>query len=230
MTGDGAAKAERRGWRRRAVTFLIGFGISLIVGRMFELVSNRETLAAAQRVQSEWFTALSKASPFAVADGFNLQLRTILAEGQAHLAFNDAGEAVNVTSDGDLVRPLVAPFRAFLATVIAFVAGGGAVNLSLMAMGALAVGVINLRVSKGRSAFFNPAPTNYFFGPFAVIAAASVIALLLKALMLAALGGLSWLTSLAGAAAGATGVAGFCWYCVVKLGEKGAEHALTPRL
>jgi hypothetical protein len=37
-------------------------------------------------------------------------------------------------------------------------------------------------------------------------------------------------TQFAAGAAGATGVAGFCWYCAQKLGEKGAEHALTPKI
>lgn len=208
--------------------FLIGFGISLIVGRVFETISDKETLAAAQRTQTAWFAALSRASPFAVAEDFFRELDAIMAEGRARLEFDAAGKAVNVTSDGDLLRPLVAPIKAFFATIQRFVTRGGLVGLSLIAMGALAVGVVNLRLTRGRSPFFHPVPANYLFGPFAIIFAASVIAFALKAMMLTALGALTWLTSLAGAAAGATGVAGFCWYCVVKLGEKGAEHALTP--
>jgi hypothetical protein len=230
MAGGGAEGMKRPTWRRKAVAFLVAFGISLIVGRAFETVSDDATLAAAQRAQAGWAAALADASPLAVADRFGRELSAILAEGQAHLEFNDAGEAVNVTSDGDLVRPLVAPFKAFVATVAGFATNGVVVGLSLIAMGALAVGVVNLRLSRGRSPFFHPVPANYFIGPFAIILAGSAIAVLLKVAMLAALGALSWLTSLAGAAAGATGAAGFCWYCVVKLGEKGAEHALTPRL
>lgn len=230
MSQDAGKKREPRNWRRKAVVLVVGFAISLLVGRVFETISDRDTLTTAQRVQAQWFAALSDASPFAVADAFNDRLGAILAEGQAHLEFNADGEAVNVTSDGDLARPLVAPIKAFLGTIFGFATEGGVVGLTLLAMGALSVGVVNLRMSRGKHAFFNPPIANYFIGPFAVIIAASLIAVALKAVMLAALGGLSWLTSLAGGAAGATGIAGFCWYCVVKLGEKGAEHALTARL
>lgn len=230
MSREVANSPGPKKWRRKAAVLGVGFAISLIVGRVFETISDANTLAAAQRAQSSWFAALSEASPFAVAEAFFEQHDSIMAEGRAHLEFNDAGEAVNVTSDGNLVRPLTAPIKAFLATVVGFATRGGVVGLSLLAMGALTVGVVNLRLSRGKHAFFHPPVANYFIGPFAVIFAASVLAVALKAVMLAALGGLSWLTSLAGGAAGATGIAGFCWYCVVKLGEKGTEHALTRRL
>ncbi|MBY0423086.1 MAG: hypothetical protein K2Q06_12340 [Parvularculaceae bacterium] len=197
---------------------------------MFETISDKDTLAAAQRAQANWIAALSDASPFAVAEAFLRRHDAIMAEGRAHLEFNSAGEAVNVTSDGDLVRPLVAPMKAFFATIVGFATGGGGVGVSLLAMGALTVGVVNLRLSRGKHAFFQSPFVNFVFGPFAIVFAASVLAVVLKAVMLAALGGLSWLTSFASSAAGATGIAGFCWYCVVKLGEKGAEHALTKHL
>ncbi len=66
--------------------------------------------------------------------------------------------------------------------------------------------------------------------PVAIIFGAGLLALALKAIMLAPLGALSWATGLAASAAGATGVVGFCWYCLQKLGEKSAEHALTPKI
>jgi hypothetical protein len=229
----GAANSEkpmRPGWRRKVIGFMIAFGISLIVGRAFETVSDEETLAAAQRAQAGWFSSLSRASPFAVAQAFGREYDSVLAEGRAHSYINDAGELINVTSDGDLKRGFGAPMKAFFMTIVGFVTNGGIVGLALIAMGMMSVGVINLRLSGGRSVDFGGPVLTWFAGPFAVILAASVIAVILKAVMLAALGGLSWVTTLAGGAAGATGVAGFCWYCVAKLGEKGAEHALTPRL
>lgn len=230
MTHDGTNKMKFRRWRKRAFVFVVGFAFSLLVGRVFETISDKETLSAAQRAQTNWIAALSDASPFAVADNFLRHHDAIMAEGRAHLEFNSAGEAVNVTSDGNLVRPFIAPIKAFVATIVDFVTGGGIVGLSLLGMGVLAVGVVNLRLSRGRQAFFPSPFLNYVFGPFAVVFAASLLAVVLKSLMLAALGGLSWLTSLASGTAGATGIAGFCWYCVVKLGEKGAEHALTKHL
>ena len=48
--------------------------------------------------------------------------------------------------------------------------------------------------------------------------------------MMGALYLLSWITSLAVWAAGATGIVGFCWLCLTKLGEKGAEHVMTPKI
>jgi hypothetical protein len=71
---------------------------------------------------------------------------------------------------------------------------------------------------------------NIWLWPLAVVVSASVIAFALQMLMLGALFLFQWLTGLAALAAGATGVTGVCWYCVAKLGEKGAEHALTPKL
>lgn len=229
MASSDHARPKRRDWRRRLITFLIAFGISLIVGRAFETVSDKETLAAAQRAQAGWFSALTRASPFAVAETFAREIEAVMAEGRARSYINDDGILINETSDGSLTRGFGTPLKALFMTVAGFATNGGVVGLTLIAMGLLLVGVVNLRFTGGRSAFFEPPLVNWIAGPFAVTLAASAIAVVLKAAMLTALAGLSWLTTLAGGAAGATGVAGFCWYCVVKLGEKGAEHALTPR-
>jgi hypothetical protein len=119
--------------------------------------------------------------------------------------------------------------KAFFATVGALVAAGGVVGLAQLAMGALAVALIfRYRTKLGVGGM--PPIAAFFLLPIAVIFAACLIAFALKSLMLGALAALSWATGLAASAAGATGVAGFCWYAIAKLGEKGAERALTPKI
>ena len=56
--------------------------------------------------------------------------------------------------------------------------------------------------------------------PLGVIALASVIGLVLWAVMIGALYALSSITGLAATAAGATGIVGFCWLCITELTKK----------
>ncbi len=176
MTRDVTKTTRPKSWKRKAVGIGIAFAISLIVGRVFETISDQESLAAAQHAQSTWVAALSDASPFAVWEAFFRQYASIMAEGRAHLEFNAAGEAVNVTSDGNLLRPFIAPLKAFLATIFGFATNGGVVGLSLLAMGALTVGVVYLRLTRGKHGFVHSPFVIYVFGPFAVIFSASVLA------------------------------------------------------
>jgi hypothetical protein len=113
--------------------------------------------------------------------------------------------------------------------VSALIADGGLVGLIQLGLGALAVAVGLHQLKRAGDAEVAP-PVLVVGWPVAVIFAASVIAVALKFLMTGALFALSWITELAASAAGAGGIVGFSWYCTQKLGEKGAEHALTPRI
>jgi len=236
MSGTPSAEPNRNGptrtksRARRIGVFAIGFLISLIVGRFFEEVASKEALAAAHRVQVGWIAALSEFSPFAVADMFGDKLAEDQMSRAGGLVLNDEGRFERKAPSGTMQDGIAAPMKALFATVASLVTAGGIVGLMQIGMGIAAIWII-LDILAKRKIFEVTHGILFFVAwPPAVILAASLIAFALKSLMLGALAGLSWITGLAAGAAGATGVIGFCWYCLQKLGEKGAEHALTPKI
>ncbi|MFO1186819.1 MAG: hypothetical protein U1E87_04845 [Alphaproteobacteria bacterium] len=231
MTDDTTQKRPKKSWRRRALGFAIAFAISLLVGRVFEFVGSEATLSAAARAQTGWMMALSKASPWGVAKTYVAAFDDIVAQGMRRSYIDADGRIQYTEPKGGLLGFFWAPLKAFVQTLIAFATTGGVVGLLQIAMGAMALGLLNLRLSKGKRMTFGVPPiANVMVLPLATIGTASLLAVVLKLVMLAALVALSWVTQFAAGAAGATGVAGFCWYCAQKLGEKGAEHALTPKI
>ena len=172
---------------------------------------------------------LSEFSPWGVADLFSDRMGAEIYANSRHMELNSDGRLEYVDARGGPVEGLALPMKALLLTVAALATSGGILGLAQLGLGALAV-ALGLKWLKMRGGKDLPAPALIVGWPVAVILAASLIAIPLKAVMLAALATLSWLTGLAAAAAGATGLVGFCWYCLQKLGEKGAEHALTPKI
>lgn len=205
-------------WRitRRGVTrFAIGFGVSLLVGKLAESLFDPDTLDSLYFAQQAWIDAVNDMNPFALAGAFiNETVSAFQYEG-AHV---------------------LSPAIGLFVTLRTLFDQNALAGLLQLALGALAVSSFNLVGSGGRRAFFGEFNAsgrvlqNLFLWPLAVVAAASLIAFALQMLMLSALFLFQWITGLAALAAGATGVAGGCWYCVTKLGEKGAEHALTPKI
>lgn len=210
--------------------FVAAFAVSLAVGRAFEFAADSQTLAAALRVQRGWISALSEMAPWEVVKTYNANLSEIAEWSREEVWTDDAG--VVHSRDRNLgAAVLLLPLLALGQTILALAGAGGVAGLVQIAMAAGALALINLHWTKGRSVFF-PAHgvVNAVGVPLAIILGAGLLAVALKAAMIAALGALSWATALAATAAGATGVAGFSWYCLQKLGEKGAEHALTSKL
>jgi hypothetical protein len=231
VTGDKTKERPKKNWRRRAGGFAIAFAISLLIGRVFEFVGSEATLGAAARAQTGWMLSLSEASPWGVAKAYGAAYNDIVVQGMRRSYIDAGGEIQYTEPKGGLLGAFWAPLKAFFQTVIAFATTGGVVGLLQIAMGAMALALLNLRLSKGKRMTFGAPPiVNIMVLPVATIAAASLLAVALKLVMLGALVALSWVTQFAAGAAGATGVAGFCWYCAQKLGEKGAEHALTPKI
>lgn len=230
MTGQAADRIVKKGWRRRAAGFVVAFAISLIVGRFFETVASKPAIDAALRAQTGWMEALSDFSPFGVARMYGDMASADMMSRQRHSYIDSEGKLQYTNPSGSPQDGLAAPMKALFATVAALVAAGGVVGLVQIGMGVLAVWLLLDWLKRRRNFEITSGPLIFLAWPLAVILAASLIAVVLKAVMVAALSALSWATGLAAGAAGATGVVGFCWYCLQKLGEKGAEHALTPKI
>jgi len=221
MSGDAEDQPKRKTWTRRIASILVGLVISLIIGAIIERITDKEWLAEAEAAQAGWIDAVAQTSPVGVAAIYWDELSAAWGDGQA---------------DSDIflgVRPkvgLFSPVVAFGFTLARFFYSGGITAIVQIVIGMLAVAVINFVVSDGEHVSFDDLTLNAFFGPLATIAAASLIGMALWAVMMGSLYALSWVTGLAAAAAGATGIAGFCYLCITKLGEKGAEHVMTPKI
>jgi hypothetical protein len=126
-----------------------------------------------------------------------------------------------------------APFVALFRSASRIIGENGVspiVAVGQIGLGALAFCVATFIASNGARIGFDNLWANLLFAPACVIALASLSALVIQWLMIAALAAFSWATALAAACCGASSVGAACWYCVKKLGEKGAEHVLTsPR-
>lgn len=208
----------------KLIVFIAGFFMSLAIGWLVEHVTDREFLEGAKEAQDGWIKAVSETSPIAVGT-------TYIDELQAAFSGHRTDKnSYTFNSDMSGGQGIASPFMALVITAISFFALGGVSAIVQLVLGALAVAVFNFARTEGKGIFFDELWTNIFFGPIAIIIAASLIGLILQGAMLGSLYALSWITGLAAAAAGATGVVGFCWFCLTKLGEKGVEHVATPKL
>jgi hypothetical protein len=214
MTGQAADRIVKKGWRRRVAGFVVAFAISLIVGRFVETVASKPVIDAALRAQTGWMEALSDFSPWGVAKLFGDKASADMMSRERQSYLNAEGRIQYTNSSGGPQDGLAVPMKALLATVAALVAAGGVVGLVQIGMGVLAVWLVLDWLKRRRNVEITSGPLLFVGWPVAVILAASLIAVALKAVMVAALGALSWATGLAAGAAGATGVVGFCWYCL----------------
>lgn len=224
-----SAAPAKRSWKRRAAAFAVAFAISLIVGRVFETVASQPALNAALNAQSGWMAALNTFSPWGVAGTFGDQMSAQSYADSRHMALNEEGRLQYTDATGGPMNGLMLPMKALSLTVGSLITAGGVAGLVQIGLGVMGV-ALGLEWLKRRHKSEFGGPVMMVFWPLGVILAASLIAVALKVVMVGALGALSWATSLAAGAAGASGVVGFCWYCFQKLGEKGAEHALTPKI
>jgi hypothetical protein len=218
MTGAAAESPKpKKTWMRRIAGIVVGLVISLIVGKIVESVSDPAWLAEADAAQKQWIVTVGETSPVGVAAIYWDEI-TAFMDGQS-----EAG--VRLTSF-NLASPLVALWH----TAERIINSGGILAMIQLALGALALAVINFLNSNGKSIFFDEMPSNALGIPLGVIFFASLIGGGLWLVLMGALYLLTWITGLAVWAAGATGIVGFCWLCITKLSEKGAEHVLTPRI
>jgi hypothetical protein len=222
MTENTEGKPARKTWTRRIASLLVGLAISLVVGKIVETVSDREWLESATEVQSAWMEAVAQTSPVGVATAYWDELSAAFGD---HQVDSDFLMGVRPSSAG-----IMSPLMALFYTAGRFFDSGGITAIIQLALGALALAVMNFVRRNGQSIFFDDFLLNLFALPALVILFASLIGMVLWGVMMGALTALSWVTSLAAAAAGATGIVGFCWLCLTKLGEKGAEHVMTPRI
>jgi hypothetical protein len=226
MSGEDAenASAKKRSWTRRIASLAVGLAVSLVIGAIIERVSDKEWLASAKEAQAQWIEAVANTSPVGVASLY-------WTEVSGAYSHDVSGGSWSAAAGVD--SWIFAPLIAFAMTIWRSFYEGGATILIQIGMGALAVGVFNLARTKRETFLFDPdflTFQNVIFLPFAIMICASLIGMILWAVMMGALYALSWITGLAAAAAGATGIVGFCWLCAMKLGEKGAEHVMTPKL
>lgn len=223
MSGEAADTPKtKRSWTRRIAALLVGLAVSLVAGKIIESVSDREWLESARDAQMEWIDAVGQTSPIGVATTYWDELSAAFGD---HQVDSDFLMGVRPHSVG-----VMSPLTALFYTAGRFFDSGGVTALIQLGLGALAVAVMNFLRSNGRSIFFDDLYLNLFGLPALVILFASLIGAVLWGVMMGALYLLSWITSLAVWAAGATGIVGFCWLCLTKLGEKGAEHVMTPKI
>lgn len=221
MNEEAGKQPKAGGLARRAVVFIVGFAISLAIGAAVERITEQEFLETAEAAQAEWIEAVSKTSPIGVAQTFWTEISG---------AFTGDSSSGAWSASGGKGHGIASPLVALAMTVWRLAYTSGLFGIIQLALAALAIAVFNYRRSHGDTILFDEYLTNLIGGPVAIVATASVIGLVLWGVMLGALYALSWITGLAAAAAGATGVVGFCWFCLTKLGEKGAEHIVTPKI
>lgn len=201
--------------RKAAMRFVVGFAVSLVVGKLTESLFDADALDGLYSAQEAWIDAVNRMNPLELAGTF---IRETVS------AFRDDGAHI------------LSPAIGLFVTLRGLFDENAFAGLLQISLGILAVSSFNLVRTEGSRAFYGELHAsgrlleNLLLWPLSVVAAASIIAFALQMLMLGALFLFQWLTGLAALAAGATGVAGGCWYCVTKLGEKGAEHALTPKI
>ncbi|MFT3722729.1 MAG: hypothetical protein QM773_04000 [Hyphomonadaceae bacterium] len=219
----GEAVPQKKRWPMRVLFFFIAFFISIAIGKVFEVVSDPETLVSAKATQQEWLHTVEGTSPIAVASTYWLELKGAwtgdFSEG-AWSAFEADGKG----------KGIVTPVYALVITGARFFYEGGIPIIIQLVLGALGVAVFNFMRTNGETILFENELTTLLFGPIAVILAASIIGMVLWALMTGGLYALGWATDFAAWAIGATGIAGFCVFCFGELGKKGVEHVLTPKL
>jgi hypothetical protein len=220
-SGEAAPKKKRLGMR--VLFFFIAFFISIAVGKAFETASDPETLASAKVAQQEWMQTVQGTSPIAVVSTYWIELNGAWwgesSEG-AWSAFEANGKG----------KGIVTPIYALVMTGARFFYEGGIPIVIQLVLGALGVAVFNFIRTGGQTILFENEITTLLFGPIAIILAASVIGMVLWALMAGGLYLLGWATDFAGWALGATGIVGFCVFCFGELGKKGVEHVLTSKL
>jgi hypothetical protein len=215
---------RKKGWTRRIASVLIGLAVSLVAGAIIERVSDAEWLAGAKEAQAQWMDAVANTSPIGVAAMYWTEVSG---------AYSGDVSGGSWTAAAGVDNWLLAPLLAFVLTIWRSFDEGGVTILVQIGMGALAVGVFNLARSKRETFLFDPdlfTFQNVIFLPVAIMICASLIGMILWAVMMGALYALSWVTGLAATAAAATGIVGFCYLCVTKLAEKGIEHVATPKI
>lgn len=240
----------RSRWRRGAI-LVFTFAISLAIGRAIEVVSDQQTIEAALRFQTRWIESLSEFSPWEVFKTY-VDKHSERSEGSILVYEFDEwlGREVEVQKRNPRqVSTVFAPAAAFLDTLKAVLSAGGVAGLLQVLLAMFTFCAVNLRLTRGKSILMPISRErhvadaarknssdhinvmyNMFFGPPVIAIVAGVLAFALKMVMLGSLFTLSWITSLAAGAAGATGVVGFLWFTLQKLGEKSAEHIVTPKL
>ncbi len=223
MSGETANTPKPMGrWMRRIASVVIGLAVSLAVGKVVEVVSDPVWLAEADAAQKQWIAAVGESSPIGVATIYWDEITATMGDGKAD---TDYGHGIRSTSAG-----VGAPFLAFWYTAGRIIDSGGIVAIVQLALGALAVVVMNFLNSGGKTIFFQETQANIIGLPLCIILFASLLGGALWLVLMAALYLLGWITSLAVWAAGATGIVGFCWLCITKLSEKGVEHIATPKI
>jgi hypothetical protein len=206
--------------KSRYIGTLISFAVFVIVSWIFEHMADRDAFESALGIQHRWLAVVSAMSPLELAATFTAETWRITQH------------CLESCSTADL---LLWPLRGLINTAHRVWHASAWFSLLQLVLGSVAVATFNMQRSGGKHIYFeidrsNNFWLNAFLIPLAIIGAASVVAFILKIVMLAALYAPSWITGLASAAAGASGVVGFCWYCAQKLGEKSAEHALIQNI
>lgn len=222
MSGENrnaSGPAQRLG--KKVIGLIVGLAITLIVGAIAEHFTDPEWLAQAKAAQGQWIDAVYKTSPINVATTFWMELQGALSGDASQGAYSAVG-----APDG---HGLSSPVYALIFTALQLWNSSGVAALVQLAMGALAFAAFNFWRTKGETIFIGDFWLTLILAPLGIIALASLIGLVLWAVMIGALYALSWMTGLAATAAGATGVVGFCWLCITELTKKGAEHIITPK-
>lgn len=222
MTEENPKPSRVSGLSRRLISIIIGLVVTLVVGAVAERITDAEWLAQAKDAQAQWINAVAETSPISVATTFGTELQGAISGDTSQGAWS----AIE-SPDG---HGISSPAYAIIFTALKLWESSGFVALVQLVLGALAFAVINFWRTKGETIFIGDFWLTLILAPLGIIALASLIGLVLWALMIGALYALSWVTGLAATAAGATGVVGFCWLCVTELTKKGAEHVITPKI
>ncbi|HEX4998149.1 MAG TPA: hypothetical protein VFY29_07990 [Terriglobia bacterium] len=211
-------ETKKKRLHSRIISYITGFAISLAIGAVVEHAADREFLESAREHQQHWIDVVREISPTSLASTYWMEIK---------------GAYTHDKSEGSwLARAktnwIAAPVAALVMTAIRLYESNGPLVFFQIAMGALALAVVNYRWSG--SILFDQPYTNMLVLPIGTVVAASLLGLALWGFMIGSLTFLSRITGLAATAAGMTGVGGFCWYCIAKLGERGVEHMMTPHI
>jgi hypothetical protein len=218
-------------WSRKLLHFLISAAIALVLGRVFEALLDRETVADLRVWQTEAYVAARSFSPWSLATLYECEIEKA-ASNLGRCSSEPAPFGGLEPSDAPQPKPpspysgsgILLPLMAFATLLERLIAQPSDFG-SFFAIAQFSVGLlIVLWFGWGEK---KSAPFYYFVLPLGTILAGCLVGWCTQMLMLAGLGLFGWLTSLAGLCCGGTGLGFVCYEFCVKAAELQTHHTVT---
>lgn len=241
MSQDRTAGSKPRGW----TVYFILLALGLLIGKGFELVLDKDSMASLTAAQTALCRSVAAVSPFTLSDnfiakisGYRTGLATISGAGECDEVLGEAvwpfgkdtaerpdeAHYMPGSSIQFILMPLVAAYET-AAEAIDQPSWFGKIVVVLQLLAGFAITWLLLFGTDGRKDPHILAVV--IFWPIGTIVFGSLFAFALQILMLAALTVFSFFTSLAAGAAGASGILGFGYWIFGRMAERRVEEAVS---